>query len=100
MTLIELILVMAVLATLFAVSTPALSGFFAGQRLREEGRRFLALTVAGRNDAIAHAVPYVLRIDPRARTYRLEPTVTYQETPGQPMVYRLAEDLRFELDPQ
>src|SRR5207249_2115896 len=52
-TLIELILVMALLAIVLAVSAPALSTFFQGRTLDSEVRRFLSLTRYGQSRAVS-----------------------------------------------
>lgn len=73
MTLIELILVMGLLATVMAIATPKLTSFFAGRRSTEEIRRLLALTRFARSEAIAQSTPMELWVDPRNRAYGLRP---------------------------
>src|SRR5689334_18148384 len=51
-TLIELILVMALLAIVMAVSAPALSNFMRGRTLDSEARRFVSLTRYGQSRAV------------------------------------------------
>src|SRR5437867_13133540 len=75
-TLIELILVMALLAIVMAFSAPALTSFFRGRTLDSEARRFMALTRYGQSRAISEGVPMMLWIDTRRGTYGL------QEEPG------------------
>jgi len=81
-TLIELILVMAMLLTVLAVAAPSLARFFRGRFLDGEAQRLLATTRYGQSRAVSEGVPillwmnsdsnqYGLRIDPR---FRIEDT--------------------------
>ena len=79
MTLIELIVVMWLLATVLALSTPTLSGFFRGRSLQEEGRRLLALTRYARSEAASRCVPMELWIDGAAGQYGLRPQSGYED---------------------
>lgn len=72
-TLIELILVMALLATMMAIAAPSLSRFFAGRGLEEETRRFLSVTRFARSEAISAAVTIVMWIDPEEGAYGISP---------------------------
>jgi prepilin-type N-terminal cleavage/methylation domain-containing protein len=62
-TLIELILVMAILTMAVSVTAPALSNFFRGRSLDSEARRLLALSRSGNNRAISEGIPMDLWID-------------------------------------
>lgn len=97
MTLIELILVMAVLTTLMAISAPRLGRFFAGRSLTEESRRFLALTRYGRSEAIARSTPMKLWVDPERGTYGLEPQIEFGTDRNADIEYVLAANLVFEI---
>jgi type II secretion system protein H len=77
LTLIELILVMALLVIAISVAAPSLSRFFHGRDLDSEARRFLALTRYGQSRAVSEGVPMVLWIDVQKRTYGLRADVTY-----------------------
>jgi prepilin-type N-terminal cleavage/methylation domain-containing protein len=98
MTLVELILVMLVLATVLAISAPTLSRFFKGRALVEESRRMLALTRYGRSQAIALCVPMQLWIDAETGQYGLEPDPGYEIEDEKPIEYVLANSLYFEID--
>ena len=78
-TLIELILVMAILTMAVSVTAPTLSHFFTGRALDSEARRVLALTRAGQSRAVSEGVPMELWIDAEQRTYGLEAAVSYQD---------------------
>jgi len=78
-TLIELILVMALLAVVLAISSPALSRFFKTRSLDSEARRFLALTRAAQSRAVSEGVPMVLWYDPKERAYGLNADKSFVE---------------------
>lgn len=71
-TLIELILVMALLVIVIAAVAPTLSRFFHGRNLDSEAQRFLALTRYGQSRAISEGVAMRLWIDPDRHTYGLQ----------------------------
>ena len=56
-TLLELILVMALLTGVMAVVAPSLSGFLRSAALYEEGRRMLSVIEMTRREAIANGFP-------------------------------------------
>lgn len=97
MTLIELILVMGLMAMMFAMAAPKLSRFADGRALREESRRFIALTRYARNLAISRAVPIALWIDPEEAKYGLTPQIEYESETNMPVEYYLATGLEFDL---
>ena len=67
-TLIELICVMVLLATIMGLAAPALSRFFHARSVTDEARRFLALTGYARRQAVARGWPVRLWL-----RYGLEP---------------------------
>src|SRR6266516_1572443 len=71
-TLIELIVVMAMLMIVLAVAAPSLSNFFRGRTLDSEARRFVSLTRYGQSRAVSDGVPMLLWIDTRQRAYGWE----------------------------
>jgi type II secretion system protein H len=68
-TLIELVLVMALLAIMAALVAPRMVSFFRGRVLSLEARRVLALTHYAQNRAIAEGVPVEVWFDPAHSTY-------------------------------
>jgi len=76
-TLIEFVIVMALLATVMAVAAPSLSRFFRQRNLEQEAARMLALTQYGQSEAISQGIPMVLWVDPVLRRYGLEPKLGY-----------------------
>ncbi len=81
-TLIELIVVMMVMASVLAVVAPQLSSFFRGRTLESEARRILALTRLGQSRAVSEGVPMILWIDQRTRSYGLRAQDGYTAKAG------------------
>jgi type II secretion system protein H len=97
-TFIELILVMCLLTVVFSLMVPSLKGFFRARNLESEAQRFLAVTRYGQSRAISEGVPFILWMNPQARTYGLEPQVGYATSGDKPQQYQLDESLQ--LQPQ
>jgi type II secretion system protein H len=97
-TLIELILVMAVLVIVLALVAPSLSNFFRGRSLDSEARRFVSLTRYAESRAVSEGVPMLVWIDPEQRSYGLTEEVSYT-TGGdtKAVTYELARDVVLEL---
>jgi len=70
-TLIELVLVMALLVVAISVTAPVLSRFFHGRALDSEARRLLSLTRAGQSRAVSEGTPALLWIDAPQHEYGL-----------------------------
>jgi type II secretion system protein H len=75
-TLIELILVLALLVVAVSIIAPRMSDFIRGRALDSEARRLLALTHAAQSRAVSEAMPMVLWVDEKQNAYGLE-----EETP-------------------
>jgi type II secretion system protein H len=96
-TLIELILVLALLAVVLAVSVPSLSRFFKGRGLDNEARRFLALTRAAQSRAVSEGVPMVLWLDTKSRAYGLNADRSYLEEDPEAQQFTVDESLEVEV---
>ena len=96
-TLIELILVMAMLAIVLSVVFPSLKNFFHGRNLDSEARRFLSLTRYGQSRAISEGAPTVLWIDAKQRMYGLQIQAGYTDQDGKAVQYSLGENLEMEV---
>ena len=94
-TLIELILVMAVLAVVLAFAAPSLSRFFRGRSLDSEAHRFLALTRYAQSRAAAEGMPMVLWIDTRLGQYGLRAETS--DTGGDTKAKEFVADVNVEL---
>jgi type II secretion system protein H len=77
-TLIELILVLALLAIITSLMVPRMSGFIRGRALDAEARRLFALMHAGQSRAVSEGLPMVLWVDEKQGTYGLEAETTGQ----------------------
>jgi type II secretion system protein H len=103
-TLIELILVMALLVVVLSIAAPSLSRFFRGRDLESEAHRFLALTRYGQNLAVSEGIPYLLWIDRENREYGLRAELSLddieEEESHEPLVYSLARGLQLEMAQQ
>ncbi len=97
-TLIELILVMAMLVILMAVMAPSLGNFFRGRSVDGEVRRLSSLIRYGRERAISEGTPMILWIDPQQRAYGLTEDSTYAAQDGRAVAYPLSRDVVVEVD--
>src|SRR5580704_13263595 len=79
-TLVEMILVMAIMVILLSVIMPSMKGFFRGRNLDNEARRFLSLTRYGQSRAVSEGIPVELWINPRQGSYGLQALSGYSET--------------------
>jgi prepilin-type N-terminal cleavage/methylation domain-containing protein len=81
-TLIELILVMAMLLTVLSLAAPALVRFFRGRNLEGEARRLLAVTRYGQSRAVSEGVPMLLWLNVESNQYglRIDPSFAIQDT--------------------
>ena len=96
-TLIEFILVMALLATLMAIAAPSLSRSLRQRTLEQEGLRLLAVTEHGRNEAVSRGVPMVIWIEADAGRFGLAPKTGYPRAQVESREYVLSPDVRFDL---
>jgi len=96
-TLVELILVMALLMIVLAVAAPSLSNFFRGRTLDSEARRFVSLTRYGQSRAVAEAAPMDLWIDTKQAAYGLEEEAGYTDFDSKAVDLDLGKDLVIEV---
>ena len=96
-TLIELMLVMALLAIVTALTAPRMISFFRGRSLSEEARRVLALTHYAQSRAIAEGVPVVLWFSPTASTYGQNIQSGFVETDDHASSFALEASLSLEI---
>jgi len=75
-TLIELILVLALLVIITSLAAPAMSNFVRGQALGSEARRLMALMHAGQSRAVSEGLPMVLWVDEKQGAYGLQAETT------------------------
>ncbi len=96
-TLIELILVMALLVIVLSVTAPSLSRFFRGRALDSEAKRFLAMTRYGQSRAVSDGVPVVLWIDAKEPAYGLHLDSSYVDRDLKEVQFTLAKDVQVEV---
>ncbi len=94
-TLIELILVLALLVIITSMAAPAMSNFIRGQALDSEARRLLALMHAGQSRAVSEGFPMVLWVDEKQGTYGLQSETTGRN--GDPEAENLALDTSLQI---
>lgn len=96
-TLIELILVMAVLTVVISLTAPALANFFRGRSLDSEARRLLALARQGQSRAVSEGVPMELWLDAKERKFGLEAEPSFETEDPRAVEFTLAEDMELEV---
>ena len=75
-TLIELILVLALLVIITSLAAPAMANFIRGRALDSESRRLFSLTHAGQSRAVSEGMPMVLWVDEKQGVYGLQAETT------------------------
>jgi prepilin-type N-terminal cleavage/methylation domain-containing protein len=96
-TLIELILVMALLTIVISLTAPKLSRFFHGRTLDSEARRLLALTRSGQSRAVSEGVPMDLWVDAAQGTFGLEAEPSYDTSDPKSVDFALDSGLQLEV---
>lgn len=99
-TLIELILVMALITVVMALISPSLGGFLRGRSMQSEVSRFISLTHYAQARAAHEGIPMRLWVDPELRTYGLASEYVLSQGGQDPRLreYELASDLEVEVD--
>jgi len=77
-TLIELILVLALLVIITSIAAPAMAKFIRGRALDTEARRMIALMHAAQSRAVSEGAPMVLWVNEKTDTYGLSAETTGQ----------------------
>lgn len=76
-TLIELILVLALLVVITSLVAPAMSNFVRGRALEAEARRLFSLFHAAQSRAVSEGMPILVWVNEKENAYGIE-----EETPG------------------
>jgi prepilin-type N-terminal cleavage/methylation domain-containing protein len=95
-TLIELILVMALLTIVISLTAPSLSRFFRSRTLDSEARRLLALTRSGQSRAVSEGIPMDLWVDAAEGSFGLEAEPSFETS--DPKAVELAVDSSLKLE--
>lgn len=89
-TLIELILVLALLVIITSIAAPAMSRFVRGRALDSEARRLVALMHAAQSRAVSEGAPMMLWVDEKTGSYGLAAETSGQN--GDPKAEELTVD--------
>jgi type II secretion system protein H len=95
-TLVELLLVMAILVVVVGLALPSLGGFFRGRTVDSEARRLLALMRQAQSRAVFEGVPMRLWVDGKSRCYGLEEEPGYSDLDTKAVEFTVHEDLGLE----
>jgi prepilin-type N-terminal cleavage/methylation domain-containing protein len=96
-TLIELILVMAILTMAVSLTAPTLASFFRGRTLDSEARRLLALTHGGQNRAMAEGIPIDLWIDTSKGIVGLDAEPSFEKDDPKAVEFNIDSGLQIEV---
>lgn len=96
-TLVELILVMALMVIAVSIVMPTLAKFFGGRALDSEVKNFMALMHYGQSRAVSEGTPMMLWIDSPKRKYGLEREPGYGGTDTHAVENKLADGLKIEV---
>ena len=94
-TLIELIMVLALLVIITSISVPAMSKFIRGRALDSESRRLLALVHSAQSRAVSEGMPMMLWIDAQNGAYGVAAETSGQN--GDPKAEDLTVDSTLQL---
>jgi type II secretion system protein H len=92
-TLVELILALAVMATIMALAAPTLGRSMRDKHLKQEGLRILAATELARGEAIATGVPMTLWFDQAGGTFGVMPKAGFDAPDRATRDFALPEEL-------
>ena len=97
-TLVELVLVMALLVTLAAIAVPSLSRSMRGHNLDQEAERLLALTGYARDEAASQGIPMVVWVDADGGRCGVDAKPGYGSGTENPRAkdYALSDDVHFD----
>jgi len=95
-TLVELILVMALLCVILGVAAPSLSRSMHARALTQEAARILALTEYARDEATSQGVPMVVWMDAATGRFGAKPKTGYETAAVRGKEFKLPDGLHFE----
>jgi type II secretory pathway pseudopilin PulG len=96
-TLIELILVMALLTIVISLTAPSLSKFFRGRTLDSEARRLLALTRSGQSRAVSEGLPMDLWLNVPEGSFGLEAEPSFDASDPKAVEFTVDSGLKIEV---
>ena len=97
-TLVELVLVMALLVTLAAIAVPSLARSLRGHNLDQQADRLLGLTEYGRDEAASQGMPMVMWIDADSGRFGVDTKPGYGsgQANARAREYELGDDAHFD----
>lgn len=98
-TLIEMVLVMALLTMMMALAAPSLSRSFHGRNLAQQAGMLLAATEYARGEAISQGVPMNVWIDMGSATFGVQAKTGYEGSSSREKSWTLPAEIRFESAP-
>jgi type II secretion system protein H len=96
-TLIELVLVMALLVIVVGFAAPSLSRSMRQRNLNGEATRFLAATEYARDEAISQGVPMTVWINPNTQRFGVEAKAGYDSSATRNREFGVDPDIHFEV---
>ncbi len=97
-TLVELIIVMALLAIVTAIAAPSLGRSMKERNLPDEVTRLLSATEYARSEAISQGVPMVVWVDLEGHRLGIEPKTGFEGEPSRNREYVWNADVHMETD--
>jgi type II secretion system protein H len=95
-TLVELVLVMALLCVILAIAAPSLSRSMHGRNLIQEATRLLALTDFARDEATSKGVPMVVWVNQETGQFGVRAKSGYEDAGARSKQFTLADGIRFD----
>jgi prepilin-type N-terminal cleavage/methylation domain-containing protein len=96
-TLIELILVMALMLIMISLVTPQLEKFFIGRTLDSEVRQFVSLARYGQSRAVSEGIPMFLWVNPKTQTYGLRQETGYTDNDPKAEQFKMGDGLTIDV---
>jgi prepilin-type N-terminal cleavage/methylation domain-containing protein len=96
-TLIELILVMALIVIGVSFVTPHLSGFIRGRAMQSEARQIISMAHAAQSRAVSGGVPVILWFDKDKNAYGFEEEPGYTDKDPKADEYTVGQNLKIEI---
>lgn len=97
-TLVELILVMALLCVILGIAVPSLARSFHHRNLTQEAARLLAVTEYARDEAVSQGVPMVVWVDMETGRFGARAKTGYEDSGARSKEFKLTEGLHFETE--
>jgi prepilin-type N-terminal cleavage/methylation domain-containing protein len=97
-TLIELILVMALLVVVVSMVTPVFARFFNGRKADSEVKQLVSLMQYGRSRAVSEGAPMMLWVNAANGTYGLKEQTGYSDNDTNALDFTVADGLKLDVD--